>query len=113
MARLCWKDLQCLAMIDRMHRHIRRGRTKVMACELNLYMRSQLLRQTDWAGMAHSVEIRTPLVDGELFRALAPVLVSSDPLTKTDFASAGTRRLPPAVVDHPKTRVQVPIATWV
>lgn len=112
MARLGWKDLQGLAMIDRMHQHIRRGRTKVMACELNLYMRSQLLRQTDWAGMAHSVEIRTPLVDGELFRALAPALVSSDPLTKTDFASAGTRRLPSAVLARPKTGFEVPIAAW-
>jgi asparagine synthase (glutamine-hydrolysing) len=112
MARLGWKDLQGLAMIDRMHRHIRRGRTKVMACELNLYMRSQLLRQTDWAGMAHSVEIRTPLVDSELFRALAPVLVSSDPLTKTDFASAGTRRPPSAILTRPKTGFEVPIAAW-
>ena len=112
MARLGWKDLQGLALIDRMHRHIRRGRTKVMACELNLYMRSQLLRQTDWAGMAHSVEIRTPLVDRELFRALAPVLVSSDPLTKTDFASAGTRRPPSAILTRPKTGFEVPIAAW-
>jgi asparagine synthase (glutamine-hydrolysing) len=112
MARLGWKDLQGLAMIDRMHRHIRRGRTKVMACELNLYMRSQLLRQTDWAGMAHSVEIRTPLVDRDLFRALAPALVSSDPLTKTDFASASTRRLPLAVLARPKTGFEVPIAAW-
>jgi asparagine synthase (glutamine-hydrolysing) len=99
-------------MIDRMHRHIRRGRTKVMACELNLYMRSQLLRQTDWAGMAHSVDIRTPLVDGELFRALAPVLVSSDPLTKADFASLCMWRLPSAVLTRPKTGFEVPIAAW-
>jgi asparagine synthase (glutamine-hydrolysing) len=112
MARLGWKDLQGLALIDRMHRHIRRGRTKVMACELNLYMRSQLLRQTDWAGMAHSVEIRTPLVDRDLFRALAPVLVSSDPLTKTDFASAGRGRLSSAVVNRAKTGFEVPIAAW-
>ena len=112
MARLGWKDLHGLATVDRMHRHIRRGRTKVMACELGLYMRSQLLRQTDWAGMAHSVEIRTPLVDSELFRALAPALVSSDPLTKTDLASVGRWRLPPAVLSRPKTGFEVPITTW-
>jgi asparagine synthase (glutamine-hydrolysing) len=83
-----------------------------MACELGLYMRSQLLRQTDWAGMAHSVEIRTPLVDSELFRALAPALVSSDPLTKADLASVGSWRLPPAVLNRPKTGFEVPIAAW-
>jgi len=112
MARRGWQDLQGLAMIDRLHRHIRRGRTKVMACELGLYMRSQLLRQTDWAGMAHSLEIRTPLVDSELFRALAPALVSSDPLTKADLASVGSWRLPPAVLNRPKTGFEVPIAAW-
>jgi asparagine synthase (glutamine-hydrolysing) len=112
MARVGWKDLHGLATVDRMHNHIRLGRTKVMACELGLYMRSQLLRQTDWAGMAHSVEIRTPLVDSELFRALAPALVSSDPLTKTDLASVGRWRLPPAVLSRPKTGFEVPIATW-
>jgi asparagine synthase (glutamine-hydrolysing) len=84
----------------------------VMACELSLYMRSQLLRQTDWAGMAHSVEIRTPLVDSELFCALAPALVSSDPPTKADFASVGRWRLPPAVLIRPKTGFEVPIAAW-
>ena len=28
-----------------------------------LYMRNQLLRDTDWASMAHSLEVRVPLVD--------------------------------------------------
>jgi asparagine synthase (glutamine-hydrolysing) len=62
--------------------------------------------------MAHSVEIRTPLVDSELFCALAPALVSSDPPTKADFASVGKWRLPPAVLTRPKTGFEVPIATW-
>ena len=36
-------------------------------------MRNQLLRDADWAGMAHSLEIRVPLVDFTLLGALAPV----------------------------------------
>jgi len=32
------------------------------------YMRQQLLRDADWADMAHSLEIRVPLVDLELLR---------------------------------------------
>ena len=33
-------------------------RTKVAALESTWYMRNQLLRDSDWAGMAHSLEIR-------------------------------------------------------
>jgi asparagine synthase (glutamine-hydrolysing) len=36
------------------------------------YMRNQLLRDADWAGMAHSLEIRLPLVDFTLLGALDP-----------------------------------------
>ena len=38
-------------------------------------MRNQLLRDADWASMAHSVEVRTPLVDASLLRQLAPLLL--------------------------------------
>ena len=33
----------------------------VSALEMSCYMRNQLLRDADWAGMAHSLEIRVPL----------------------------------------------------
>ncbi|HVS13039.1 MAG TPA: asparagine synthase (glutamine-hydrolyzing) [Thermoanaerobaculia bacterium] len=39
--------------------------------ETRLYMRNQLLRDADWASMAHSVELRVPLVDAWLERDLA------------------------------------------
>lgn len=38
--------------------------------ERSVYMRNMLLKDADWAGMAHGVEIRTPLVDIVLERAL-------------------------------------------
>jgi len=97
-------------MIDSIHRHIKRGRTDVMACELNLCIRSPLRRQTDWAVMAHSAETRTPLVDSELFSGLAPALVSFEPLTKSDFVAVATPRLPSAVLTRPKAGFEVPIA---
>lgn len=43
----------------------------VHALEQALYMRNQLLRDSDWASMAHGLELRVPLVDVELERALA------------------------------------------
>jgi asparagine synthase (glutamine-hydrolysing) len=38
--------------------------------ERDVYMRNMLLKDADWAGMAHGVEIRTPFVDVALIRAL-------------------------------------------
>ena len=48
---------------------------RIAALEASLYMRNQLLRDTDWASMAHSVEVRTPLVDAALLRQIAPLLI--------------------------------------
>src|SRR5262249_17005330 len=36
---------------------------RICALESSHYMRNQLLRDADWAGMAHGIEIRVPLVD--------------------------------------------------
>src|SRR5262249_42526097 len=47
---------------------------RVCALESSQYMRNQLLRDADWAGMAHGVEIRVPLVDVTLLRSIAPAI---------------------------------------
>jgi len=46
---------------------------RVSLLESALYMRNQLLRDADWASMAHSLELRTPLVDIELLKAVRPM----------------------------------------
>ena len=46
---------------------------KIAVLESSLYMRNQLLRDTDWASMAHSLEVRVPLVDSKLLSQLAPI----------------------------------------
>jgi asparagine synthase (glutamine-hydrolysing) len=45
---------------------------RVCVPESSHYMRNQLLRDTDWAGMAHGVEIRVPLVDITLHSPHSP-----------------------------------------
>ena len=45
---------------------------RVAALETALYMRNQLLRDADWAGMSHGVEIRVPYVDPFFLAALPP-----------------------------------------
>lgn len=43
---------------------------RVSILEIRQYLQMQLLRDADAASMQHSLELRTPLVDRELFRAL-------------------------------------------
>lgn len=88
--------------------------SRVCALELSHYLRNQLLRDTDWAGMAHSIEIRTPLVDFELIKALAPVVGRLNANTgKRALAAAPSTPLPAAVVDRAKTGFSVPIGAWI
>jgi asparagine synthase (glutamine-hydrolysing) len=46
---------------------------RISALEIRRYLQVQLLRDTDATGMRHSLEIRTPLVDRDLLRAVAAV----------------------------------------
>lgn len=88
---------------------------RVATLEAALYMRNQLLRDADWAGMAHGIEIRVPLVDTELLRRVAPVLLAApDPraIGKQALALAPHRPLPAAIRHRPKTGFTVPFANW-
>jgi asparagine synthase (glutamine-hydrolysing) len=76
-------------------------------------MKNQLLRDADWAGMAHGVEIRTPLVDIELLKALAPAIGGLVPgAGKAALAAAPTLPLPDEVVARAKTGFAIPTGAW-
>jgi asparagine synthase (glutamine-hydrolysing) len=87
---------------------------RVAALESGLYMRNQLLRDADWASMAHSLEVRVPLVDARLLRAVAPVLLHQPRpgATKQLLASAPRPRLAASVAGRPKTGFSVPLGRW-
>jgi asparagine synthase (glutamine-hydrolysing) len=86
---------------------------RVAALETQLYMRNQLLRDTDWASMAHSVEVRVPLVDATLLGTIAPLVVSGAIGSgKKALAAAPSSALPAVIGDRPKTGFATPIADW-
>ena len=86
---------------------------KVAALDATFYMRNQLLRDTDWAGMAHSLEVRVPLVDTTLLTALAPVMSRfAKGVGKRLLAQSPQQPLPRAIVDRPKTGFGTPIDAW-
>jgi asparagine synthase (glutamine-hydrolysing) len=85
---------------------------RVVALESSFYLRNQLLRDMDWASMAHSLEVRVPLVDAHLLRRLAPLLVHRKGRGKEILASAPRPPLPPEVRQRRKTGFTLPINEW-
>jgi asparagine synthase (glutamine-hydrolysing) len=87
--------------------------SKVASLEASLYMRNQLLRDADWASMAHSLEVRVPLVDADLLRAIAPALVSMpDGTRKLCLANSPKQALPREIIDRQKTGFNTPVKDW-
>jgi len=86
---------------------------RVCALESAHYMRNQLLRDADWAGMAHSVEIRVPLVDCTLIKVAAAVMPTLLPgAAKVALAHSPSIPLPADSTARVKSGFSVPIATW-
>jgi len=85
---------------------------RIAALESSLYLRNQLLRDMDWASMAHSLEVRVPLVDAHLLRRLAPFLVTRKERGKQLLANAPRPPLPDAVRKRRKTGFTLPIKEW-
>jgi len=107
MAREGWRALAPLLALEATHAGIGSPRLKVSALEASWYMKNQLLRDSDWAGMAHSLEIRVPLVDVDLWRAVAALGAG-----KGDMAACAHPPLPPEILNRPKTGFFVPVAEW-
>ncbi len=98
--------------LDKTQMAIGLPRRKIIALEMAWYMKNQLLRDADWAGMAHGLEIRTPLVDAFLFRSLAPALGAKDGPDKAAMAQTPHKPLPEAVLNRAKTGFAVPMRDW-
>lgn len=87
--------------------------TRVSALESGNYMRNQLLRDADWASMAHGVEVRTPLVDIDFLRAISGILPNLQPgQGKRLLAQAPASPLPASVTNVGKLGFTVPTQSW-
>jgi asparagine synthase (glutamine-hydrolysing) len=74
------------------------------------YLRNQLLRDADWASMAHSLELRTPLVDYHLAGSIAPYARQiTGAAGKTLLAHAPKTPLPAAIIQRKKTGFGLPM----
>src|SRR2546426_10983262 len=112
LAREGWRELQSMSALDRDIAEIRSPRSRLSCLESCWYMRNQLLRDADWAGMAHSLEIRVPLVDIQLLRSTRKWMANRQPPSKGTMLQAPLWPLPSAVLSRPKTGFGVPIREW-
>jgi asparagine synthase (glutamine-hydrolysing) len=91
----------------------RDGAAAVGLLEATFYMRNQLLRDSDWASMGHSLELRTPLVDAALLEILGPYVSGfTGGAGKGMLAQSPRKSLPGSIVNRPKTGFSLPMATW-
>jgi len=112
LVRTGWERLHTLSALAQTIAGLRDDHRKVAALELTWYMRHQLLRDTDWASMAHALEVRVPLVDIVLLRSLGPYMQAGRGLSKALMARTPTRPLPEEVLRRSKTGFTVPIRQW-
>jgi asparagine synthase (glutamine-hydrolysing) len=106
------KELDLPARLEATVHGLRTDRARLMALEMGWYMQGQLLKDTDWASMAHGLEVRVPFVDRDVFRALAPLQVGPTPLGKSDLAACPSRGLPNEIRNRPKTGFTTPVRPW-
>jgi len=91
----------------------RDGSATVGLLESTHYMRNQLLRDSDWASMGHSLELRTPLVDAALLDTLGEFVSGFiGGAGKAMLARSPGKPLPESVIHRPKTGFSIPMAKW-
>lgn len=87
--------------------------TAVHRLETARYMRNQLLRDSDWASLASSVELRVPLVDAWLRARLeANGFEPARGMGKAELVRRAAPELPAALFSRPKTGFHIPVTEW-
>lgn len=96
------------------YRNLSGGNT-VSYLELSWYMRNQLLSDTDVMSMAHSLEVRVPLLDSELVETATSATEASmteGPRPKPLLNRAAEGQVPDYVREREKTGFEFPFAEW-
>lgn len=107
-----WRELETILRLNETVEPIKSNYLQVSALEMKWYMLNQLLRDTDWAGMAHSLEVRVPLLDIPLFHAVSSMQNNKRFPSKLNMAQAARPNLPAEVLCRSKTGFFVPVRQW-
>jgi len=89
--------------------------TKMQYLDINLWMVQEILQKADKMSMAHSLELRVPLLDLEIFklaRTIPPEYKVNYTTTKLAFRRAASRRIPEVSARRTKLAFPVPLIEW-
>jgi asparagine synthase (glutamine-hydrolysing) len=114
------RDLQGYRAIEVLRRHADRAPTAeplslVQYLDMKTYLVGDILTKVDRASMAHSLEVRVPLLDHPLMEwlsGLAPDLKLRGREGKYLFKKALEPYLPQDILYRPKMGFSVPLASW-
>jgi asparagine synthase (glutamine-hydrolysing) len=86
----------------------------LMRADLWTYLSENCLAKTDRASMAHSLEVRVPLLANAVvdFALAQPASSHLRPTTKALLTALARQKLPPAVWDRPKHGFSVPLRAY-
>ncbi len=89
--------------------------TRMQYLDINLWMVQEILLKADKMAMAHSLELRVPLLDLEIFklaRTIPPAYKVNRSTTKVAFRRAAARRIPEVSASRRKLAFPVPLIEW-
>ena len=94
--------------------HIEKLEDKISYFELSMYMKNQLLRDTDLFGMSHSIEIRVPFLDKELVDYVLKIKPKEKfgVYNKQILADISKDILPKEIYDRKKMGFTLPFEHW-
>ncbi|RZJ80057.1 MAG: asparagine synthase (glutamine-hydrolyzing) [Flavobacterium sp.] len=91
-----------------------KGEERAAWLETNLFMKNQLLKDTDFMSMAHGIEVRLPFLDHD-FLALTESIANEKRFTaqpKGALINAFKNILPEAIWNRPKMGFTFPLQQW-
>lgn len=95
---------------------IKDSRDAISWGEQNIYMQSQLLKDTDYMGMWHSLEVRVPFLDKELMEtvhSIAPSVKYDPNIKKHLLIKAFKDLLPEPIYNRKKQGFTFPLKKWI
>jgi asparagine synthase (glutamine-hydrolysing) len=107
-----WRDLHAVERLYKTTSGLKSDFLKISALEMTHYMRNQLLRDADWAGMAHSLEIRVPFLDVDLLRAVALASTRTKVSRRNLFRDIHDAETAKSIFGRRKTGFMVPLRQW-
>ena len=105
-------ELHTLTNMNNDIKDIKEKKLAIMYLEIKYYLCSKLLRDSDWASMSHSLEMRTPFVDWFFFKKLVPLLKSNINIDKKTLLKCIDGKAPKEICNRRKTGFQTPHSSY-